>query len=140
MRRLHKYLALSPAGRATVRSSLLLLPMVAALLRLRGLAGARAAVQRLGRRGERGYPALAPREMARLVDGVALILNSGCLPRSLVLWHLLHRSGVAAEIHFGVNVPRKGELSAHAWVEVDGRPVNDSADVDRRYSRLSARA
>jgi len=55
-----------------------------------------------------------------------------CLVRSLALLGLLRRRGVPAELRVGVG--RTGpQLEAHAWVELDGAPVNDAADVAARY-------
>lgn len=58
--------------------------------------------------------------------------GASCLVRSLALLGLLHRGGTAAELRVGVGrtAPR---LEAHAWVEVDGVPVNDAPDVAARY-------
>jgi len=56
-----------------------------------------------------------------------------CLGRSLVLWFLLRRRGIDAELVIGAGTPRGGELPAHAWVEVAGEPVNDAFDVRERF-------
>ena len=56
-----------------------------------------------------------------------------CLVRSLALLAVLRRHGMAAELRLGVAVSHP-KLDAHAWVEVDGVPVNDSADVASRYA------
>ena len=140
MRRLQKYLALTPAGRAIVLRSLLLLPMVAMLVRARGMALTTAWLGRLGRRAERDPGALAPREIARLVNAAASILGARCLPRSLVLCHLLRNRGIPAEIRLGVSKLADGNLSAHAWVELDGLPLNDGPDVFERYAALPSSA
>lgn len=140
MRRLRKYLALSPAGRAIVLRSLLLLPTVAVLLRARGMARTTALLERLGRYAETDPDTLAPREIARLVNAAASILGARCLPRSLLLWNLLRRRGTPVEIRLGVSKPADGKLSAHAWVELDGLPLYDGADVFGRYAALPASA
>lgn len=140
MRRLQKYLALSQAGRTIVLRSLLLLPTVAVLLRARGMARTSAWLERLARRAARDPGALAPPEIARLVDAAASILGSRCLPRSLVLWHLLRHRGIPAVIRLGVCKPAGGALAAHAWVEHDGLPLNDGADVFERYTALTSSA
>jgi hypothetical protein len=58
--------------------------------------------------------------------------GAGCLVRSLALLGLLRRRGLGAQLRVGVGAtaPR---LEAHAWVELDGVPVNDAADVAARY-------
>jgi len=140
VRRLQKYLALTPAGRAIVLRSLLLLPMAAVLLRARGMARTTALLGRLGRRAERDPGALAPQEIARLVHATASILGARCLPRSLVLCHLLRNRGIPTEIRLGVSKLADGKLSAHAWVELDGLPLNDGADVFERCAALPSLA
>ena len=56
-----------------------------------------------------------------------------CLVRSLALLGLLRRSGIAAELRIGVGATQP-RLAAHAWVEVNGVPVNDAPDVAMRYA------
>lgn len=136
MRRLQKYLALTPAGRAIVLRGLLLLPMAAVLLRTRGMARTTALLGPLGRRAKHDPGALAPREIARLVNAAASILGAPCLPRSLVLWHLLRNRGIPTEIRLGVTKLADGSLSAHAWIELEGLPLNDGADACERYAAL----
>lgn len=140
MRRLRQYLALTPAARALVRRSLLLLPLAATLLRARGMAHTKASLDRLGRRTSPDSAALTPREIARLVDAAASLLGTRCLPRSIVLCHLLRHGGVAGEMRLGVSKLPDGSLSAHAWVELDGQVLNDGADVSDRYATLTSSA
>jgi hypothetical protein len=56
-----------------------------------------------------------------------------CLTQSLTLLRLLQREGVMGQLRIGVRL-QAGQLDAHAWVEVDGQPVNDSPDVTARYA------
>jgi hypothetical protein len=53
---------------------------------------------------------------------------ASCLTRSLLLAWFLRRRGIAAELKIGVRVAA-GVLHAHAWVECEGRPVNDKPDI-----------
>ncbi len=140
MRRLRKYLALSPAGRAIVLRSLLLLPVVATLLRVRGMECARAWLERLGPRAAGDISTLAPSRIASLVGAAASLLQARCLPRSLVLWYFLRGRGTSAEIRLGVTKLADGSLSAHAWVEFDGLPLNDGPDAIERYAALPSLA
>lgn len=135
MSRLRKYLVLPPAGRAFVFSSLIMLPLIAVLLRTRGFARTKAMLERRQTRG-RGPAGLTPRAMARLVDAPAALLRIGCLPRSLLLWHGLRVRGFAAVIRMGVSRCPDGGLSAHAWVEHEGQPLNDEFDVLARFAVL----
>ena len=56
-----------------------------------------------------------------------------CLPRSIVLMGLLRRRGVSGEMCLGIPGLAAPELEAHAWVEVNDRPVGDGASVQARY-------
>lgn len=59
-----------------------------------------------------------------------------CLARSLTLARLLARRGIATELKLGVRL--EGEnLLAHAWVEWQGRPLNDAHGVVPQYAELS---
>src|SRR6266404_4942345 len=49
-----------------------------------------------------------------------------CLQRSFVTTHLLRRRGVAAHMVLGA---QKLPFKAHAWVEVNGRAVNERSNV-----------
>jgi len=78
-----------------------------------------------------GWSSLPPDEIARLTHATARYLPfaSNCLDRSLALCRLLRRRGIAARLRIGAR--KEGEhLQAHAWVEVDGIPLND---VDARH-------
>lgn len=54
-----------------------------------------------------------------------------CLQRSFVTTYLLRRHGVSAEMVLGA---QKIPFQAHAWVEVNGRAVNERSDVQATYS------
>lgn len=56
-----------------------------------------------------------------------------CLQRSAATTCLLRRQGVAAELVIGAqSLP----FRAHAWVEVDGKIVNDKAYISELYAVL----
>jgi hypothetical protein len=48
-----------------------------------------------------------------------------CLEQSLVLWWLLRRRGIAADLRIGARKEFE-RFEAHAWVEVDSAVLNDS--------------
>lgn len=60
-------------------------------------------------------------------------LPGNCLSRSLVLFWSLRRRGLAPDLRLGVSLA-DGVFAAHAWVEHEGRVLNDTADVARRYA------
>ena len=54
-----------------------------------------------------------------------------CLQRSFATTYLLRRYGVSAQLVTGAQmVP----LKAHAWVEVQGKPVNENQSAQASYS------
>lgn len=129
--RLARFLALAPAERAVLVRAMVLLPMIAARLRLRGFD----AVRRASRRQPVPAPGVPdPSATARLVDIATRhgLLRGNCLTRSLTLKYLLDRQGVPSELRIGARRTSHG-LEAHAWVEHKGRPLNDSADVAQRF-------
>jgi len=59
-----------------------------------------------------------------------------CLPRAMVLQGLLRRSGVDCSLQLGAR--RKGRgVAAHAWVEINGRPIGEAGNVEERFPPLS---
>lgn len=54
-----------------------------------------------------------------------------CLQRSFVTTHLLRKHGIDAQMVLGA---QKIPFQAHAWVEVNGRAVNERSDVQAEYS------
>jgi len=62
------------------------------------------------------------------------IYRSNCLKQSLVLWWLLGRRGIHSEIKIGINRDGAEPLEAHAWVECGGQALNETEDVQQRFS------
>jgi len=62
-------------------------------------------------------------------------LPGNCLSRSLALWWMLRREGLAPNLRLGVS-RSTGEFAAHAWVELHGLVLNDTPDVDRRFTAM----
>lgn len=54
-----------------------------------------------------------------------------CLQRSFVTTYLLRKNGVAAQMVLGA---QKLPFKAHAWVEVDGRAINERSNVQATYT------
>lgn len=71
---------------------------------------------------------LAPERVARLVEVAARFApGAGCLPVAVVTAWLLDRQGTPATLRVGV--ARHAErLTAHAWLECDGRPLRHLSD------------
>jgi hypothetical protein len=98
-------------------------------------------VRRLGRRSPRAREPLS----LPLVEGRAvairlasrLVPRATCLTQALGLQVLLARSGTPSELRLGVAHGDGGALSAHAWLECQGRVVIGGRELER-YSRLPA--
>jgi len=54
-----------------------------------------------------------------------------CLQRSFVTTYLLRKHGVQAHLVLGA---QKLPFKAHAWVEVDGRAINERSNVQATYA------
>ncbi len=64
------------------------------------------------------------------------VFRPQCLVRSIALQRLLHRAGIpGATIRVGVRQSEAG-MDAHAWVELGGEVIGDSAAHVRRYAPL----
>jgi hypothetical protein len=61
------------------------------------------------------------------------VKRAACLQRSAVATWLLRRNGVPAELVIGY---RPVPFESHAWVEVDGRVVNDRSQYQKAFSVL----
>lgn len=67
----------------------------------------------------------------------APIFRGNCLSQSLALEWLLRRSGIVPTLRLGVRLGGP-KFDAHAWIECDGRVLNDTADVSTRFAPLSS--
>jgi Transglutaminase-like superfamily len=134
-RRLGRLRSLSCLQWRIVLVSLVLVPLVQLSLKRRGFARTADALARRSQAAARPSTPDEVRPMARAVNIVANrpMVGAPCLGRSMVLWFLVRRRGIDAELVIGAEPPKGGDLSAHAWVELDGVPVNDVAGVRQRF-------
>lgn len=73
--------------------------------------------------------------LGRIVNAAATytIGPNNCLVRSFVLQSLVSKRGISSDLRIGFL--KKGNcLEAHAWVEKDGVPINDSPDVTEKFN------
>ena len=64
--------------------------------------------------------------------------ESRCLARSMVLNLMLAAQGIPSQVCFGVSV-EPGDFEAHAWVEVGGHPIGESAANRDKYAPFDGR-
>lgn len=115
--------------------SLVLVPAIQFWMRRRGF-GRTAA--RLAAWSDRPAAAATPERVRALAVPVGMVasrklVGAACLGRSMALWFLARRRGLDVELVIGAAAPENGTLPAHAWVEYQGVPVNDVANVRERY-------
>lgn len=124
-RSLRAWLALAPRERRSLALLLVGLPLVAGLLRWRGLAGTQRWLEGFaGKALSRSACTDELHAARRLAELAAIAGRRGavpatCLPQSLLVHALLRRRGLAPELKLGVRQGGMG-LQAHAWVELDG--------------------
>lgn len=144
-RRLRGFLRLTPTERATALHAALLMPLISIGLRLAGLPRVVSILTQLhasfGSETCMTAGAVRAERTVALVEKVVRggIGDRSCLRSSLALWHLLMLKGIATEVRIGVR-KSVGKLDAHAWVELNGIPLNDAQDVDIRYLPFSGLA
>ena len=61
-----------------------------------------------------------------------LVYDCQCLPRSIALYQQLKSLGYDVRHKFGVNKSAE-KLAAHAWVEYQQKPLNESKDLKKRF-------
>ena len=141
--RLWKFRSLTWPQRRVFLQALFWLPATRLLLNTIGYRRCLKLLRRLSRKaparpGPTADPTDYGRQVAALVNIAALrgVHRANCLPRSLVLYYLLRRQGIEAELRIGVQ--RESDIfAAHAWIELQGVPLNDRADVGDRFAALS---
>jgi len=65
---------------------------------------------------------------------------SSCLPRAVVLWSLLQRRGIGADVRIGVRYNTQGQFESHAWLEWNGEVLNDAANVASQFLPFNSQA
>jgi hypothetical protein len=128
---------LSRRERLTFLQALFLLPLAGLILRLGRYRAVLSALQNatpLKERRSKANPLLEARRTAELVNAAARrgLYDATCLRRSLVLWWLLRRQGIDSRLRIGARMEGI-EISAHAWVEIQDKVLNDSPDVRKRF-------
>jgi hypothetical protein len=130
-----RFWRLSPDSRALVLKSATALAATWVGLRVAGFRRWKGVLlwftpRRVGRAGvAESASAEAARSIARMQRTAArhLFFRPNCLEQSLVLWWLLQRRGIPAELRIGAR-KADGQFEAHAWVESDGVVLSDAGE------------
>lgn len=106
-----------------------------AILKLLGFSRFHALVRRLPARSTARGSAAQARRIVRSVDQASAFYfkRAWCLQRSAVTVALLRLAGLPAHLVIGI---QRIPFYAHAWVELEGRVVNDQPAVRRRFETL----
>lgn len=144
MNKLAKLKAMSRDERRLIFQAWVLLPVTA--LFLRGVGFRRTQRLLILISGKSSAPALSPERAKVFADRTARLISSAslyspvavkCLPRALVLWWLLRRSGIDSELRIGVRKQQE-KFEAHAWVELFGLALNGQVDDGERFIPFEA--
>ncbi|MBP8273969.1 MAG: lasso peptide biosynthesis B2 protein [Acidobacteria bacterium] len=131
---------LSAAERIAFAQASAMVPLMALTVRVVGFKRLHAWIERTSTAG----PTLAP-EAQSLRRCVVSVHRTGryapyrgnCLSQSLTLIWLLRRHGLRPTLRLGVKVS-DAKLDAHAWVELNGRVLNDTQDVHTRFTPFAS--
>jgi Transglutaminase-like superfamily len=142
-RRLQRFSRLAPSARSQFLRAAAILPLLKLSLKWRGLQATRRMLERhsngkLDRSREIAGDE-TPQITARMVRAAARhgMVRPSCLEESLTLWWLLARQGIVSQLRIGVRKPEKG-FEAHAWVERDGVPLNESQPASTQFAVFDA--
>jgi hypothetical protein len=135
-----RFRRLSDPERGILLRALILLPLTAAALHTIGFRRWKLFLTKFAGR-KNASDSVTPeslqsaRRIARLVAAASDegIVHGKCLEQSVVLWRLLLRKHMPAELHIGARQSDKG-FEAHAWVEIQGNIANDTNDVLSDYA------
>ena len=134
--RIARFRALSAAQQRTLLAAWWWLPLFWLSLRVLGLSRFREWLQRTAASPAGGI--LTIPDIQAVGESVNIAARhtpfpATCLTRSLLLNWMLQRRGVRSDLRIGVRLAG-GTLYAHAWVECDGVPVNDRADIASEFA------
>ena len=138
MRRLKRVLKLSPDELAILAQAAICMPIVRLALRFISVARLNAMATRSRRQLSRIVA--KPEDIARLVSIAADhgIYRARCLEKSLVLRWLLARRGIDGQVVFGT-CKAEDAMQAHAWIEVNGVPLNEDDGAHLDFARFEQR-
>ncbi len=143
MSSLGKFWQLSHRERKLLLRSLLLLPAIHVALSIMGYSRLYTILERMVpvEREYASFPELEimqeAHRMTQIVEIAARrgIYQATCLRKSLLVWWFLRAEGIPSHICFGVKLTGPN-LEAHAWVEYQGKVLNDPQNIHTGYRPL----
>ena len=140
---LQRFRALDPAARGLFLRGTLILPLISLSLRLRGFHSTQSVLRKFANSSEGATRSSRAAELAertaRMVRAAARygLGRPTCLEKSLALWWLLGRQGIASSLRIGTR-KAKGQFEAHAWIECDGAALDELDEPHRHYAAFDA--
>ncbi len=141
--RLRRFKALERPAQSLFLRAIFLLPIVALSLRWRGFRGTQTMLERFLSNGSAAKDSAEVNErvamtahMVSVADQSGLV-HPSCLAKSLTLWWLLMRQGIAADLRIGIRKENE-KMAAHAWVERNGTALNEPEEHHRHYAAFDA--
>jgi hypothetical protein len=139
---LRRFRSLEPGGRGLFVRAAAVLPLISLSLRVRGFRSTQASLQkRMASAASSRYDPSDCAKAARTVLTARMVRSAAyrslgtptCLEKSLVLWWLLGRHGIASSLRIGTR-KTGGKFEAHAWVECEGVPLNEPEELHKHYA------
>jgi len=140
--RLRRFSALPRPAKGLFLRAVVLLPLLTVSLRVRGFGATQRFLQKFITPTKNSLPVTAVGSCAALTSRMVLAaarnspVPSTCLERSLSLWWLLARQGIATQFRIGVRKDGK-KLAAHAWVERDGVAIGEPEEQHSHYAAFA---
>jgi len=142
--RLQRFSSLDSEARGSFVRAVLLLPLISVSLKIRGSRATQESLLRFLAHPQQVSQEDSARLLAdvertrltvRMVNAAVRHAwpNSTCLAKSLALWWLLGRQGIASELRIGARKVQD-KFEAHAWVERQGIAVNEPEQLHRHYA------
>ena len=139
---LRRFSKLDPGARGLFLRAAALLPLISLSLRIRGFRLTQLSLQKLlpsiSSKAADSLPSAVDARVkltARMVRSATYrsFRQATCLEKSLALWWLLGRQGVLSSVRIGARKSNE-KFEAHAWVECNGRSLNEPEERHRHYA------
>ena len=137
--RFRKFRLLQRDDKKFLVASVFLLPLSVLAIRTFSLARILSSIERRSGKSTALIPYEDAVRLGQLVNTAAQysVLQANCLPRSVCLAWILRNRGIAFDLRIGVAMLSSGGITAHAWVEYLGYPINDGPDIVKRFTPIT---
>ena len=140
--RFRRFSALPGPAKVLFLRALVLLPVLTLSLRVRGFGATQRFLQKFTGSAKSTPPLASVESLVALTASMVLAaarnspIPSTCLERSLSLWWMLARQGIATQFRIGVRKDDE-KFAAHAWVERDGVAIGEPDATHLHYAAFA---